>query len=269
MQTQSFKNILNEYLKYIEIDLANSLINKTKFARNVIFLNNIKNIFLNLLNHSYAESEEYQKSYQKLKDQIKEFQLKANDKIQLNEKLCINLELIQKHIVSNTQFKIKCKEFYFSSKDFSEAFMNYIDKRDFKDLLAQQDDLDDENVTEKVFVQSLLEFNNALSHLIISVSSSSEIIQNKNFNSAINHLYRATLDNYKIIIRFTIYKTNNQDIKQSFLSIREQEFLLLGQDLKDKKINFYNPNNKIYEKKNIIQAYQELYSAIDETLKKP
>ncbi|EJE0173305.1 hypothetical protein M3L10_000268, partial [Campylobacter coli] len=116
------------------------------------------------------------------------------------------------------------------------------------------------------FVQSLLEFNNALSHLIISISSDSEAIQQKNIHSAINHLYRATLDNYKIIIRFTIGKISNEDIVTSFLSIRKQEFLLLGQDLKDKNINFYSPNNKKYEEKNIIQAYQELYKAIDEIL---
>ncbi|ELE3421947.1 hypothetical protein AAET74_000351, partial [Campylobacter coli] len=122
------------------------------------------------------------------------------------------------------------------------------------------------NIEEKVFVQSLLEFNNALSHLIISISSDSEAIQQKNIHSAINHLYRATLDNYKIIIRFTIGKISNEDIVTSFLSIRKQEFLLLGQDLKDKNINFYSPNNKKYEEKNIIQAYQELYKAIDEIL---
>ncbi|EIL6670461.1 hypothetical protein NB024_001440, partial [Campylobacter coli] len=135
-----------------------------------------------------------------------------------------------------------------------------------KDFLPQQDDSENGNIEEKVFVQSLLEFNNALSHLIISISSDSEAIQQKNIHSAINHLYRATLDNYKIIIRFTIGKISNEDIVTSFLSIRKQEFLLLGQDLKDKNINFYSPNNKKYEEKNIIQAYQELYKAIDEIL---
>lgn len=266
LQTQSFKNIFVEYIKYLEIDLANSLINKTKFARNVVFLNNIKNIFLNLLNPLYIKSEEYQKRFDNLKQQINKFQLKATNKIQINDELLVKLELIEKYIVSNSKFKIICKEFYNSSKYFSDAFMNYIDKKEFKDFLPQQDDSENGNIEEKVFVQSLLEFNNALSHLIISISSDSEAIQQKNIHSAINHLYRATLDNYKIIIRFTIGKISNEDIVTSFLSIRKQEFLLLGQDLKDKNINFYNPNNKKYEEKNIIQAYQELYKAIDEIL---
>lgn len=266
LQTQSFKNIFVEYIKYLEIDLANSLINKTKFARNVVFLNNIKNIFLNLLNPLYIESGEYQKRFENLKQQINKFQLEATNKIQINDELLVKLELIEKYIVSNSKFKIKCKEFYNSSKCFSDAFMNYIDKKEFKDFLPQQDDSENGNIEEKVFVQSLLEFNNALSHLIISISSDSEAIQQKNIHSAINHLYRATLDNYKIIIRFTIGKISNEDIVTSFLSIRKQEFLLLGQDLKDKNINFYSPNNKKYEEKNIIQAYQELYKAIDEIL---
>lgn len=266
LQTQSFKNIFVEYIKYLEIDLANSLINKTKFARNVVFLNNIKNIFLNLLNPLYIKSEEYQKRFDNLKQQINKFQLKATNKIQINDELLVKLELIEKYIVSNSKFKIICKEFYNSSKYFSDAFMNYIDKKEFKDFLPQQDDSENGNIEEKVFVQSLLEFNNALSHLIISISSDSEAVQQKNIHSAINHLYRATLDNYKIIIRFTIGKISNEDIVTSFLSIRKQEFLLLGQDLKDKNINFYSPNNKKYEEKNIIQAYQELYKAIDEIL---
>lgn len=266
LQTQSFKNIFVEYIKYLEIDLANSLINKTKFARNVVFLNNIKNIFLNLLNPLYIKSEEYQKRFDNLKQQINKFQLKATNKIQINDELLVKLELIEKYIVSNSKFKIICKEFYNSSKYFSDAFMNYIDKKEFKDFLPQQDDSENGNIEEKVFVQSLLEFNNALSHLIISISSDSEAIQQKNIHSAINHLYRATLDNYKIIIRFTIGKISNEDIVTSFLSIKKQEFLLLGQDLKDKNINFYSPNNKKYEEKNIIQAYQELYKAIDEIL---
>lgn len=266
LQTQSFKNIFVECIKYLEIDLANSLINKTKFARNVVFLNNIKNIFLNLLNPLYIKSEEYQKRFDNLKQQINKFQLKATNKIQINDELLVKLELIEKYIVSNSKFKIICKEFYNSSKYFSDAFMNYIDKKEFKDFLPQQDDSENGNIEEKVFVQSLLEFNNALSHLIISISSDSEAIQQKNIHSAINHLYRATLDNYKIIIRFTIGKISNEDIVTSFLSIRKQEFLLLGQDLKDKNINFYSPNNKKYEEKNIIQAYQELYKAIDEIL---
>ncbi|EFB5680664.1 hypothetical protein HGM22_001829 [Campylobacter coli] len=249
MQTQSFKNIFVEYIKYLEIDLANSLINKTKFARNVVFLNNIKNIFLNLLNPLYIKSEEYQKRFDNLKQQINKFQLKATNKIQINDELLVKLELIEKYIVSNSKFKIICKEFYNSSKYFSDAFMNYIDKKEFKDFLPQQDDSENGNIEEKVFVQSLLEFNNALSHLIISISSDSEAIQQKNIHSAINHLYRATLDNYKIIIRFTIGKISNEDIVTSFLSIRKQEFLLLGQDLKDKNINFYSPNNKNMKKK--------------------
>lgn len=266
LQTQSFKNILVEYVKYLEIDLANSLINKTKFARNVIFLNNIKNIFLNSLNPLYIESEEYEKRFENLKQQIDKFQLEATNKIHINNELLIELELIEKYIVSNSKFKIKCQEFYISSKYFSDAFMSHIDKKEFKDFLSQQDNSDDENIEEKVFVQSLLEFNNALSHSIIAISSNSEAIQQKNIYSAINHLYRASLDNYKIIIRFTINKINNEEIIKSFLSIREQEFLLLGQDLKDKNIKFYNPNNKNNEEKNIIQAYQELYKAINEIL---
>ncbi|EIZ0998516.1 hypothetical protein MOT47_001592 [Campylobacter coli] len=242
------------------------MINKTKFARNVIFLNNIKNIFLNSLNPLYIESEEYEKRFENLKQQIDKFQLEATNKIHINNELLIELELIEKYIVSNSKFKIKCQEFYISSKCFSDAFMNHIDKKEFKDFLPQQDNSDDENIEEKVFVQSLLEFNNALSHLIIAILSNSEAIQQKNIYSAINHLYRASLDNYKIIIRFTINKINNEEIIKSFLSIREQEFLLLGQDLKDKNIKFYNPNNKNNEEKNIIQAYQELYKAINEIL---
>ncbi|MCV3419259.1 hypothetical protein L8V92_08315 [Campylobacter lari] len=269
MQTQSFENILKEYIKYIEIDLANSLINKTKFSRNVVILNNIKNIFLFALNSLYVESEDFTQRLKKLKNKVSDFQLKADNKIHFNN-LLIDLELIKKYIVSNSQFKNTCKEFYNSNIAFTEALTKHINKEEIKDLILQQDDKDDkddEDDKEKVFVQSLLEFNNALSHLIISFSSKSEIIQNKNFNSAINHLYRATLDNYKIIIRFIMQKINNEGINKSFLSIREQEFLLLGEDLKNKKINFYNPESKKHENINLIQAYKKLYEILDDCIK--
>ncbi|EFV08639.1 hypothetical protein CSS_0552 [Campylobacter jejuni subsp. jejuni 305] len=55
-------------------------------------------------------------------------------------------------------------------------------------------------------------------------------------------------------------------LTKSFYLIREQEFLLLGQDLKDKKITFFNPKLEKEEQQDIMIAYKILFETIDEIL---
>lgn len=46
------------------------------------------------------------------------------------------------------------------------------------------------------------------------------------------------------------------------MSIRENEFLLLGEDLKNKKFNFYDPSLKTLRKINILEAYKIIFEEI-------
>ncbi|WP_416860576.1 hypothetical protein [Helicobacter ganmani] len=86
----------------------------------------------------------------------------------------------------------------------------------------------------------------------------------QNVKKAQNHIYRATLDNYKMILRFTIpnLQNNKENILQSFRSMREQEFLFLGESFLNKKIDYCCPINNQSKRLPIITAYKELVEAI-------
>lgn len=259
----SLWDIVLEYINYLDIDLANSLINKTKFARNVKLLNSFKNLFSYTLNLEYVESESFKNRLEEIKTSVQNYSSNAKCAIDLKDKIHIDAALIQQFILSNSMFRIQHKEFYFSDIAFSEAFKNsLVSKEDFKNFFP----LDFEgNKKEYVFVQSLLEFNNALSHLVMAVCKERKAAQQQNTKNAMNHFYRATLDNYKIIIRFSMRKVrNNKHIQKSFLSIRENEFLFLGEDVENKKFKFYNPNKEKLqlEEMDILNAYKTLFTTI-------
>lgn len=268
-QIEAFEYLFAEYIKYLEIDLANSLINKTKFARNVHLLNDFRNLFSYALNPKYVESEKFQQRKKDMTESVEEYCSNAKHIIELKGNIHIDAGLIQEIILSNGVFIKKHIEFYFSNIAFSDAFKkSLINKNDFKDygLLNPK-----ENKKEYVFVQSLLEFNNALSHLVMAVCKKHKETKEQNIKSAMHHFYRATLDNYKIIIRFSMHKAQFNEYIQSFLSIRKGEFFLLGKDIQNRKIDFYNPVKKRLEQdKNILNAYKELFEAIrDLNLKQP
>lgn len=260
LQNKAFRDLFICYLEYIEVDLANSLINKTKFSKNVRLLDDFRNLFSYALNPSYVEEGNFALKLQELQISIQTYKKDAENKLAIFDKINLDLELITKFIISNAEFNKQHADFYLSNRNFSNAFKDsLINKDDFKDYTS----LKLNNEDEQVFVQSLLEFHNALSHLILVTCKNHLSTQDKNYRSVINHLYRATLDNYKIIIRFSLGRVqDNEDILKAFISIRENEFLLLGEDLKNKKLDFYNPVLKILEKTNILEAYKLIYEAI-------
>lgn len=108
-----------------------------------------------------------------------------------------------------------------------------------------------------------------MSHLAIYIynknhngkEKSEETLQN--IKKAESHFYRGTLDYYKMFIRFSIGKVSKKDnILNSFYSIRKQEFLHLGENLMDKKIDFFNPDEKTIKNEHIIKCYKILFEAI-------
>ena len=70
--------------------------------------------------------------------------------------------------------------------------------------------------------QSLMEFNNAISH-ICNALMANEV--NENINRAISHLYRGSLDFYKAIIKDLSFlsKIDNRYLKE-IMKIRELEY---------------------------------------------
>lgn len=257
MNYHNYLKLFLLYLEYAEVDLANSLINKTKFARNVRILDYFKNVFLYSLNPEYDGS----KILDEIQIAINEYKNQCNQLINLEKQKQqfenLNNQEIITETINQSIFRTICRDYYKSNQHFSSAFTNQmINKQKFKDLL----DYCYEDKKEYIFVQSLLEFNNAISHLCIAFTDDKN--RESNIQSAISHLYRATIDNYKIIIRFTMQDINNENIIESFISIRQEEFLLLGENLMNKKISFYNPIENKINNTPIIQAYKILYETI-------
>lgn len=105
--------------------------------------------------------------------------------------------------------------------------------------------------------QALLEFNNALSHLFICIYEGNDDL--KNIEKAKNHLYRGTLDNYKMVFRLAInnIKQSNKELFWAFGQIRLHELLNIGKSIHEKNIIVEIINKQSI---NIVQAYKELYN---------
>lgn len=250
-----------QYTLYLNVDLANSLINKTKYSRNINFLVPLRDIFLGLYNPEYKKYN-VEQDLEKLKKAINIYSKNASVLAIQQENMRNKRELIE-CILQNNDLKKICFELYNSNKKFSDAFeSSLINKDDFKDLISNTRQC--ESGIKHSFAQPLLEFNNALSHLAIFIYKGDIKDQLQNIKKAQNHIYRATLDNYKMILRFTIpnLQDNKENILQSFRSMREQEFLLLGESFLNKKIVYRCPINNLSQKLPIITAYKELINAI-------
>ncbi|WP_300795611.1 hypothetical protein [Helicobacter sp. UBA3407] len=257
LHVKCLEELFFQYILYLNVDLANSLINKTKFSRNVNLLVSFRDIFLGLYNPEYNAEQDLEK----LKKAINVYNKNANTLAIQQENMRNKQEWI-KHIPQNEDLRKICVEYYHSNKKFSDACeTSLINKDDFKDLISNAQQC--ESSIKHSFAQPLLEFNNALSHLAIFIYNSDINDKLQNVKKAQNHIYRATLDNYKMILRFTIPNLQNKEnILQSFRSMREQEFLLLGENFLNKKINYCCPIDNSPKELPIIAAYKELAKAI-------
>lgn len=101
------------------------------------------------------------------------------------------------------------------------------------------------------FQDILVEFNNALSHLIAFAYNHNET----NIKKAISHLYRGILDCYKEIIHknYDIVKENDQIIKQ----LDDKTYLQYYIDLRKEEASNIGADEAI-KKDNILKGYKQL-----------
>lgn len=96
------------------------------------------------------------------------------------------------------------------------------------EIKAEKSDL---QKIKTVLTQSIIEFSNALAHMLFV------LIDNKdeygNIKKAFTHIHRATLDNYKAMIR---HLEVDEEIKMKLINLRINEFFSIGicTDTKDK-----------------------------------
>ncbi|EAK0373052.1 hypothetical protein YO71_03650 [Campylobacter jejuni] len=240
MQTKIFNSFFFQYGRYLQYDLIHSLEQKTKIGRNVDLLIEFREFF-KLLVSSKLSHEEEKEGFKNLERDIKHY---IGDK----QQECLSIK-IDKINYSNFDYTILLTENF---KDLLSDFC--VSCMDFRTIDNIKYDENQEFAKDKdgrsVLVQALLEFNNALSHIFTSVYHGNDDLGN--INKAKNHLYRGTLDNYKMFIRLSIesVKQKNPELFKEFKDIRMQELLDLGKDVQGKVIN-----NEYLHKQ-----YKELYN---------
>lgn len=134
---------------------------------------------------------------------------------------------------SNSIFPGKIKTI-FEDHDLVKYFKAYYDAYE---LLFLYNDMQ-----EHKFEVLLVEFNSALSHLLLALSyEPNDNVYTQNITRAKSHIYRACLDAYKEIIVNEVYRGNNEvysiphDIKRDLFILRLKEIKKVG----------YSENNKL------------------------
>ncbi|EOH5407921.1 hypothetical protein ACL9WG_001764, partial [Campylobacter jejuni] len=243
------------YGRFLQCDLLHSLDENPNNPKNI----NIIILFRDTLSSIYAidaDDSENQLSplFFSLKQTLKSY-------IEKNQYNTINLELYK--IENNSKI---FKEF--NDSDFKKIFQEFIVSCEaFKQIKkinnAKIEKFFTDKEGNKVLIQSLLEFANAMAHIMIASYSVED--EHHNIEKAKNHLYRGIIDNYKMLLRFCEKRLHGSDSSVAFIKlVRKNEFLYLGQNITSKIIEYNG------EKISIIQAYKELYEiffSIKSTLK--
>jgi len=189
------------YCRFLEIDLISSL---TK-GRNIKVIYEFYKVFLIITaKNPDMTTEDKNKAIKSLNLIISKYENNNNNisKLELCNKLDFN------SIKSLYDIEMMIQEFNKANKIFRNKFDN------------------------KIFKQSIIEFNNALSHIIVGFTGDKTKFD-KNINKANSHLHRGILDFYKTIIKKTnLNNTQIQELKQ----IREYEFNSIGLDTSSNKI---------------------------------
>lgn len=124
-------------------------------------------------------------------------------------------------------------------------FINFIESYDFTFDALNLD------VTDRKVQDLLVEFNNALSHLLSSFFQSVDEIRNSNIKKTNTHLYRGVLDSYKEVIHKnhdilrvnsnSVSNLNNDTFLDFYLKLRQFEATTIGidEDGKNKLLSDY------------------------------
>jgi hypothetical protein len=105
--------------------------------------------------------------------------------------------------------------------------------------------IEDYHKLKTILTQGLIEFSNALSHMTYTVLYNSD--DDNNIKKALTHIHRATLDNYKELIKNLEL---DDDCKKKLVKLRIAEFNSLGKDTTTKT------------KEDIIDDYKEVVTCL-------
>lgn len=251
LRQKAFNWLFAQYTRYLEYELANSIYQNAKYPKDTNVLISFRDTFYWLVTSYYEiEKSHLMESNKKIRKSVSKYIGGGNGRKRLNLRFA---EVLRGNL----------------------CFMDLIDK-DFKNLLSDYsnscddfrsiDRIKDERIANfekdkkerSLLLQSLLEFNNAFSHLAVIFCNGEDL--DGNMQKAKSHLYRGCLDNYKMLLRFIMPKINSLKVEQSFLEIREHEFLLLGKNINNKPIDYTCPITNKKSQMTLSKAYKELFN---------
>lgn len=221
---RSLTKFFSIYLEFTEVELYNSLL-EDSIGRCSGLLYETMRVFSEILKE-YLTQDESDKLLKKLKDSFDSYKLQSS------------ITPDKKHFAISGSRDME----YFIDKDFIKLFeIFYVAMIDFQNILSKaalKSEIKERFGIEKsgdkpLFVQALLEFNNALSHISVALYHNDVSDTHKNIKRAKSHIYRASLDCYKMLLRFVFVQDSNK-ILQDYKKCRCREFLGLGGLPKDK-----------------------------------
>ena len=170
-----YKGFFGQYCRFLSKDIVVAL--DKNVGRNTKVINTFFDIFF-IINKKDAAQESKIKAINLLKIQIDEYLKDGNRKLylQVDQKLGCGTINAQTTLGGLQNLQTPLNEFNEALALYKNAFPG------------------------RIFKQSMIEFNNALSHLFVGFTTSPTTFE-ININKASTHLHRGTLDFYKTIIK--------------------------------------------------------------------
>ena len=233
------KSFFDIYLRYIEAELPSSLF-ESSVGRNIDTLILFQDTFIFLMtakkdiNNAKLELDAL---FEQLKEAVAEYVSEAQFKPQ-NKLRIAKVDTA----FFDEELKKLLEEYRVAYKD----FLQYLPKLKLSNEILKRFRIHKKG---NVLVQAILEFNNALAHIANALYRNNED-QLHNIKKAKNHLYRAILDYYKMLLRFMMPNITADNLVQTYQELRLDEFLLLGEDI----------TNKTKKGQTITNRYKELFN---------
>ncbi|EJF06796.1 hypothetical protein ThvES_00010920 [Thiovulum sp. ES] len=224
------------YKQFKDVD---SIISLTKFGRNKLLISNFLELFSNML---FEDSSSFKNNSLQLSKRLANYQKSSKKLGFYNDKFVEKLFL-------DTRIGIITE-----NKELLDCFYNF-----YKAMLIYR------QYKKRLLKQSLMEFNNAISHLYSTLISTKYDddpqcgVGEKNIRRAKSHLQRASLDFYKDIFISVLSQREDFNLKylEDIKNIRFDEYQHMG-DTESNRVNILDKYSEIFLKDFNVKNIQEL-----------